>query len=285
MLDLKRKLDEIIAIYQFESELCDIYVEGITDKDIIDNYCEYKNLKRTVIEIDTIDLYETQSRFVDLNLRSNQDKLKALSRVLAENSLQSKIICIVDRDFDGVLTPLEENDFIHYTDYSCIESYLLCNKFIEKLIRPSILNIRIPAKTIISEIGKALNGLYILRMINKKFNFNFTLPRIESNLLINKSTGVCGFDFNNYLEKYINTNNLKVQKDNIQKFIDNTSSSLNRDIRFNMNGHDFTEILFLYINKIKNPTNFRQENFKDALFLALQPDYLDGYELFNKLSN
>ncbi len=220
MLDLKRKLDELITIYQFESELCDIYVEGITDKDIIDNYCEYKNLARTVIEIDTIDLYETQSRFGDLNLLSNQDKLKALSRILVENSVQSNIMCIVDRDFDGILTPLEDNAFIHYTDYSCIESYLLCNKFIGKIIRPSILNIRIPAKTIISEISKALNGLYILRMINKKFNFNFTLPRIESNLLINKTTGVCGFDFNNYLDKYINTNNLRGQKDNIQKFID-----------------------------------------------------------------
>jgi len=40
MLDIKRKLDEIIAIYSLEEEIVDIYVEGPTDKFILDNYYE-----------------------------------------------------------------------------------------------------------------------------------------------------------------------------------------------------------------------------------------------------
>ena len=41
MLDIKRNIDEIIAIYTLEKDIVDIYVEGITDKLIIENYFEY----------------------------------------------------------------------------------------------------------------------------------------------------------------------------------------------------------------------------------------------------
>ncbi len=50
-----------------------------------------------------------------------------------------------------------------------------------------------------------------------------------------------------------------------------------------MNGHDFIEVLFHYINKIKNTANFKIENFEKPFYVAIQPDYFDQYQMFNKL--
>jgi hypothetical protein len=50
-----------------------------------------------------------------------------------------------------------------------------------------------------------------------------------------------------------------------------------------MNGHDFMEVLFNYINKIKNTPNFRLENFERAMLLAIQPNYLEDHSLFQGL--
>lgn len=283
MLDVKRKLEEIIAIYSLEDELIDIYVEGPTDKFIIENYLEYKQLDKTVIEIDTIDLTETQIEFNDLNLKSNKDKLIALSRVLNQNYISSKVKCIVDRDFDGILNALEQNPFLCYTDYACIESYLLCKKHIEKMVKIGIRNFPHQTEIIIEEISKILYGLFVLRMVNKKFDLTFKPPKLDNNMPVNKSTGICNFNFNDYINTYINTNKLNSIRKDILAFIEDITKTIPADIRFSMNGHDFIEVLFNYINKIKNTPNFNLQNFEKALFLAVQPNHLEEYLLFQEL--
>lgn len=285
MLDIKRKLEELITIYSLEEELIDIYVEGPTDRFIIENFIDYKKIDKSVIEIDTIDLSETQELFPDLDLRSNKDKLISLSRILSKSNIQSDVKCIVDRDFDGILNPLTVNNHLHYTDYSCIESYIFCKKHIEKIIKIGIVNFPHHTEIVISEISKVLKGLFLIRMVNKKFGFNFAFPKIENNITIDKKTGLCKFDFYNFIEIYINVNKLREQKKEIIDFIEEISKDLNEDIRFNMNGHDFIEILFNYINKIKNTSNFRFENFEKAIYLSIQPNFLEDYELFKTITN
>ena len=83
--------------------------------------------------------------------------------------------------------------------------------------------------------------------------------------------------------KYINTNKLSHQKEEILAFTDEIIKILPIDVRFKMNGHDFIEVLFHYINKIKNTANFKLNNFERAVYLSIQPNYLDDYRLFEKL--
>lgn len=284
MLDVKRKLEELIAIYSLEEEIVDIYVEGPTDRFIIENFIDYKKIDRTIIEIDTIDLFETQELFPDLDLRSNKDKLVSLSRILSKSKIESNIKCIVDRDFDGILNQLTVNNYLLYTDYSCIESYILCKKHIEKIINIGVINFPHNPEIIINEISKVLNGLFLMRIVNKKFNFNFAFPKIENNMSIDKKSGTCNFDFDSYIDIYINVNKLRDRKKEIIDFVNEVSNVLNEDIRYKMNGHDFIEVLFNYINKVKNTPNFRLDNFERAIYLSIQPDFLEKYQLFQTLS-
>jgi len=284
MLDIKRSLNEILTLYFLEETLSDIYVEGATDKFIIDNYIDYKDISRNIYEIDLLDFSEKQLEFPDLNLKSNKDKLLALARIMQVNEIRSTVVCIVDRDFDGILNPLEENGYLLYTDFSCIESYLYSERFIGKLTAFGFKNFPHHPEIILHQIGELLKSLFIMRMINKSFNLNFSFPKMENNMSVNKDSGICSFEFNAYLEKYINVNKLLKNREEIYAFAIEISQKLSPDIRYNMNGHDFVEVLFNYLNKIKNTYNFRLETFEKTLFLALQPNYLDDFELFKTIS-
>lgn len=281
---LKRKLEELIAIYSLEDELEDVYVEGPTDRFILENYFEHKKPIMLFYEIDDIEIYEHQEQFPDLDLRSHKDKLIALSRILSKINIESRVACIVDRDFDDILQPLESNAHLYYTDYSCMEAYFFCKSYILKFTKIGIRNFPHSPEVIISEVGKVLRSLFIMRMVNKHFSYSFSFPKIENHMPVVRATGVCGFNFENYLETYINLNRLKADKESIFKFIDEISGKLSEDPRFNMNGHDFVEVLYSYINKIKNTPNFKQDNFEKALFLSIQPNYFDDYHLFMSLA-
>ena len=271
MLEDKRKLDELIAIYCLEKELVDIYVEGPTDKFIIENYFEYRNRKNSVIEID------------DLDVSHLSDKLIALTRILKENNIEANIKCIVDKDFDGILGELEDNAFLFYTDYSCLESYFLCRNHIDKLLSFGIKNYPLNTDFVIEQIGNVLSGIFRVRMVNKHFGFNFTLPKVDNNMPVNKKTGLCSFNFENYLDIYINSNGIRNRRNEINEFILSMDTKLDEDVRFQMNGHDFIEVLFNYINKTKNTVNFRLENFERTFYLSVQPNHLDEYSMFKKL--
>lgn len=284
MLDVKRTIEETIAIYSLEEDIADTYVEGITDKLIIENYYEYKDYNNNVVEINDIDFSEIQNQYIDLELKSNKDKLIAFSRVLLENNINSNIKCVVDRDFDGILAPMHNNKYILYTDFSCMESYILCAENINKILKVGIKNFPHDTDLVINEIKKIIFILFLMRLINKYFKFDFTFPKIENNINVNRNSGRCDMDLFEYLDKYINVNRLSNQKSEILTFAkENYEKFRNGDIRFFMNGHDFIEVLFLYINKIKNTVNFKLDNFERAVYLSVQPNYLDEYFLFGQL--
>ena len=284
MKDNTRTINELISLYTFETALYDFYVEGVTDKLIFENYNSYKNLKIKVIEIDTLDFSDVKiEELKDLDLTSNKNKLIALSRILTANTIQSNVNCLVDKDFDGILAPEENNPHLLRTDYSCIESYFFCRKIIRKFIEMGIRNFPHDTDHIIEEIGKALRILFVVRLVKHKFNLNSNLLKIENNLTVNKANGKIILDFDSYISKFILANNLKKDEKEILKFIAEIDGQLDLDIRNTMNGHDFIQILFLYVNKVKSSTGFKLETFERAFLLSLQPNHIEDFPLFKSL--
>lgn len=282
MHDISRKISEVVSMYILEDELIDFYVEGITDKLILDNYKEFKQAKIEVIEINNLDFSDIVHD--DLDLRSNKHKLIALSRELSSIKLNSVVYCLNDKDLDGILKPIEVNCNLIYTDYSCMEAYFFCEKPIKKFIDFSIRNFPYEVSHIISEISKVLRYLFICELVKEKFEINSKILKIESNLNINRDNGAIEFIFSNYLDKFIIANGLQNKKIDIENFILEIEKTLDVDYRNTMNGHYFFEILFLYINKIKNTVNFKLNTFERAFLVSMQPDYFDDYPLFKLIS-
>ncbi|WP_121357730.1 hypothetical protein [Flavisolibacter nicotianae] len=86
-----------------------------------------------------------------------------------------------------------------------------------------------------------------------------------------------------YLQKFIDKNNLNKEKDLLINRYNELKSKFNSDIRNYMNGHDFLDIFFLYVNKIKNTLKYKEENFGRVLYLAVESPMIEDYPLFQKI--
>lgn len=281
MSENSRTINELISLYTLESDIIDFYVEGINDKFLIDSYVDYKKLEIKTIEIGELDF--TGIDFQELDFKSNKDKVILLTRILSEYKISSNVKCLIDTDLDGILKAIESNDYLVQTDYCCMESYYYCEKILGRFIEVGIREFSFKADFILNEIAKVLRGLFMIRLIKLKFNFNCNLLKIENNLVINKDNGKIEFNFEDYLSKFIIANGLTSHKSEILEFITEINERVDSEIKNTMNGHDFIEVLFLFVNKIKSSLGFKFVPFERAFLLSLQPNHFDGYPLFDSL--
>ena len=121
--DIRRTLDELVSRYKLEPSLCDIYVEGKTDKLFLEWFLNDRGIKDfAVYDIDTIDL-PTEILLNDFQLKDNKrSRVIALALYLQKQMsvVHSHVICIADKDFDWLLDIQYECDCLFFTDYSCL---------------------------------------------------------------------------------------------------------------------------------------------------------------------
>ncbi len=283
METLKKKHYEIIALYKLEKDIRDIYVEGNTDKVFIENFLKNKKCFKKVVPIEVIDFSELPVDFIgDLNINSNRNKIILLSQMLNEKIPATNVRCIVDKDFDDYIKSIT-NDKLLKTDFSCLESYLFCKEVIDKFLQIGISNFPFTTEFIIKQLELVLKPLFCLRLLRELQFSSAKLVDIDGNLAIDKNKGTINFDEMNYLEKFISKNNLIKDSKIIQASYKALFQKLNLEIRHHLNGHDFMEIFFLYVNKIKNTPRFKRENFPKALFLTVETPMIENYTLFKSI--
>lgn len=281
---LKKNINEIIALYSLEKSLNDIYVEGVSDKVFLDNFLKNKNCNRKVVIIDIVDFKELpKDYFEDLDMTSNRNKALILSKLLNETIPTTNVRCIVDKDFEDFIRSIS-NPLLMLTDFSCLESYLFCEEVFEKFLAIGIGDFPFPSKFILNQLSNVLKPLFCLRLLRELYFPYAKLINFDGNLLIDRITGRINFNQTNYLDKFIMRNGLSNNKQEIVKQYEEIFQELNLGIQHHLNGHDFIEIFFLYVNKIKNTPNYRIENFYKALFLTAETPMLEKYPLFRKIA-
>jgi hypothetical protein len=132
----RRTLDELLTLYQLEPQLRDIYVEGPTDRDMVDWVLRDRDRQRThVYDIDGIEIPPEVLIHYGLTAGA-RSKVIALAKefeaALPVGGLQAT--CIVDSDLYGALGIRDECRLLLSTDYADIEGYLLTEDTISKFL-------------------------------------------------------------------------------------------------------------------------------------------------------
>ncbi|MEG4215865.1 DUF4435 domain-containing protein [Microcoleus sp. Pol14C6] len=290
----RRKLDELVVRYQLEPSLNDVYVEGLTDKCIIQWFLEESNLDTenvAVYEIDTIDI--PTERLFELGLNDNNRSrviflaFELQSRV--EGSLPP-VICIVDKDFDNLIASSHiESELLLFTDYTSIEMYLFDSNIIEKFLRLAVRKDDLKAVNIIKNISPILEEMFLLRAANQSLSYGMkwlSLKALKSCFKRSKS-GQLEFDSNGFVDKYLHDNNRNSDK---IAFLDKVNELRNKnisEIRKKIRGHDFIDIFCWYIEPYlpKNKKGFSEpEIVLGNLLCCLDVDYLMQEKLFQELT-
>lgn len=280
-------INEIVTLYELEPDLRDIYVEGITDKLILDRFMEKYDFNDdiNVKLISDIDFSEIIDKYSFEIRRNNKNKLLALSKEILESKEFEKInnlTIIVDKDFDTIFNSFEINKYVKYTDYNSIELYLFNENSINNFFKNSR-GFPVSVENTLNSLRIILKDCFILGAIfyEDKIGKDDRVDYLKSIEI--KKTNI-SFCLKKHLQKDLNKL-AKISELNLyeKRINDLKSEILKFDEKDLIRGHDFIEIFHDYFIKVKKELDFNLRAFEITFFQFLDYSELRKENLFRYL--
>lgn len=273
---VQRTIDELIARYELESKLCDIFVEGSFDREILSNVAQKNKIDAFIYEIDTVDVPPDLLMKYGLT-NGNKQRVITLAKELANHDTGTSYRCIVDRDLDTWNGKIESVKALIYTKFTSIELYF----FSEELLKDIVV---VTGKSKISDFElyllsliKILQCLFGLRLADKELDWKLSwLPLYK---FIKKEGSELKFDFDDYLAKLLLKNSRSKFGREYKDKIAGWNSKLIGDYRLSIRGHDFVELISLSIKEFKGISDFTTESAIERLLILLAPQNKLLFEL------
>jgi len=279
---VRRLLTEVLALYTFEPDLRDLYVEGASDKSFYGSILANANLH--IIEIDSIDfstLYD-EKPYLRVN---NRKKVIELSSQLFDHFGSSKlnVYCIADIDFDTYKNSVVWNCYLLYTDYSSLEMYFFNDKCLELFFNQFLYGFPFSARSILDAFTPILRYLFFLELIAELAKKDVKKIEIKKSISIDRINGSIFLKKDEYLKKFLISNGLINDKNNIESYIEKKLTEEEFDLKYQIKGHEYVHLLFLYVNKIKNHIGLNEEVLSRILCLCVSKEELQSEYLIKRL--
>ena len=252
--EIRRTLDELVARYVLEPDLRDIYVEGKTDKLFLEWFLRNRGIQNIVVyEIETVDI--SAEKLFELQLKdNNRSRVITLALYLQDKFPETTphVICIADKDFDWLFDIIYQCDLLFFTDYSCLEleMYLFNETVLNKVLLLSLRISELTAINILNQLSKVLEDLFLIRAAKESLNINIAmLDNFGKCCNWNKAKTEFQFDIEKYIDKYLDKCSMRSEKSIFVAKIEELRIKAKEleDTRYKIHGHDFTELLYLYI--------------------------------------
>ena len=292
----RRRLDELVARYKLEPSLHDLYVEGLTDKSIIEWFLDKSGLEKekfTVYEIGTVDIPPEELFKVGLN-DANRSRVIVLALQLQQflKDCLPKVVCIADKDFDELIKNSYisgiEFELLLFTDYTSIEMYLFNPNIIDKLLGLALNLSYLKAENILQNISPILEEIFLLRTANESLNFSMTWLETKSfkrHFDFKKGRSM-SFNSNNFIDSYLQKNGKYLHKNVYLEKLEELKQNNISEIKNKIRGHDFIQIFCWYIEDYLSSSkkDFAEPNtLFSALLCCLEMNHLMQEHLFQKL--
>lgn len=278
----RKKIDELVMLYELEEDICDIYVEGITDKNVLEWY--FHNLGLTEINVIEISDIDITNDLLDEGFESNnRDRIITLVYLLNKETCYRSYKGVIDKDLLPYTRNLPTTSNLFTTDYSCLEMYLNNSYILKKVLKlgynkelPNIDNLMI-------DVNNALQFIFAVRILDKRHSLNLKKQDLKKCIINNK--GRLNFNYEKYLSDTLTMNGLISKKTIYETEIDEIINILKEEhILDTLHGHDFVDFLFTVFIRLKIISNGSKiENFEALLRSALDIEYLKKYNLFINL--
>lgn len=288
-MDLRRTIDEIIALYTFEPELRDLYVEGTFDRTLYGWFFDGLDCDAvSIFDIDTVDIGNEFLVNLGLNI-GNRGRVLALALTL-ESSLPSDakyVRCIVDLDFDHILGDGPSCKYLLYTDYTSPELYLLNESVIGKVMVLGLVGGRVEdVNVLVEEITSVLYSVFIMRAANQKLGWGMRLVGIRRSLEIRD--GEIRLDEEQLTSQYLSSDGRLPQIQEFQTVKKELTEISFDDHRQCIHGDDLIDLLGWYIAKHSGRRSTgigRHDMIRTIFFPALELEQLSSEALFQNLTN
>lgn len=281
-------MDEIISICKLEPSTKNIYVEGLSDKLVIDNFLKKQKINDiSVFDIECIDFSEVFAKMYpsELNILkdSNKEKVAFLTLKVEKESRNCHFLGIIDRDLDFVNNHIKSGKYLSYTDYNSMEMYLFSRDHIANLLKNTFrITSDVNFDQFINSIGYVCRTLFYIRAYLE--SFNGSMVDIKKDFSYDKRYNICQFNIENYIKKIIQVNKNVNSSGNLYKEIMEKVNTPIDDVRLEIKGHDYIKVLYLSICKHKK-VNMDEIELANTYWVYLDDRELVNEPLFQRICN
>lgn len=270
MLDDNRwKISELLVKFELEPTLCDIFVEGAFDQEIVSRCFEFtNNAHKVVYAIDSVEVPDTLLMSHNLT-DGNKQRVLALAKELSTIKEDCSYKCMVDKDLDHWLNNVEDIKRLVWTEYCSIDLYFFKEEILQDILvttsKAKISNWSIYIKSLI----KTFRIIFIIRLVDRKLSLN--MKWIDLSKYLSKHENQIIFNDKDYITRLLNKNSFNDKKEAFNNEIKIWEARLTGDPRLYCRGHDLISLLSWTIEKFHGVKGFDSDAAIERLFVLLAP--------------
>lgn len=276
----RRRIAELLALYELEPSVRDIFVEGHFDAAVYSEIVARsgRHWSKHIIAIDTVDVPATLVKSYGLTV-GNKQEVQTLALTLRKELGPNfdRVLCIVDDDTDTFFDDnLEMPSFVISTDYSTIEMYLFSDELLSRFAKMFLqgANREKTMKAAIAQCKAQLPDALCARLALRELSLE--IEWIDVGGQLEKD----GFSIEKYLEKLANKGRLsKAKKEGLKTAVARWRVELEKlPTRQKIHGKDFVSFVWQRVKK-----ECRLKGVSDAqVFPAVLALYLDWIGVENE---
>lgn len=259
-------ISELIARYELEPELVDVFVEGTFDRDVLAQSVPHKNGGPSFYEIDSVDVPLELLHKYGLT-SGNKQRVIALAQELSGLPPEAKVSCLVDRDLDHWFGEVVSTVRLRWTKYCSLENHFLTSSTMADVVLTTARAKIRKFETLANSLLEVLRQLYALRLADKELALNLKWVALKKYLYRNGDT--IGLDADKYIIAILGGTAKLGRRPDFDASHKLWLQKLQCDIRMAARGHDYTFLLAWVISEFDGQRELATEGAVERLFVLL----------------
>ena len=279
----RRTLDEISFIYEHHPERKDVFVEGPFDASLLRWMLQEMDHRDVVVyEISGIDI----PRDALLAMRpenNNRERLVFLSNVLMDSNA-TLALCIIDADFSLHSDDLPKISHLIWTEFPCMDAYLVNPKTLEKFFRLVCNRPSWSTEKALSNLLRVTRTLFYFRFADKALDLQMAWPNKIS--LMSIDNWEISFDSDEFRTRWLSSNALLAKVADFDGMVQTLRAKHSGEVDLEFNGHDFFRVFSWALrNSGMSTSKASIETVKNSLLMALETGEVRKLNLFKSIDN
>jgi hypothetical protein len=270
----RRTIPELVARYDLEPSLRDVYVEGPSDRALVE--LAFSALDDGVYarayEVDTV---QVPRALLDARGLTNGSKgrVLALADELSRNctrNLAASVVCLADIDLDRMLERCRDYSLLVYTNNLSLDSIMATSGFLSKLLKVVLLGFPQTSQKLLEQMVPILNERLLQRVAADVLEINEAAPPIGRLCTYDGTSLRC--DMNEFVHRWLAKARATDREADFRATMDRYRSAVEQSPSYYLHVEDFLELLYFCVHKVKPGTLPDYLHFRRFLF-----GLVDGY--------
>ena len=254
----RRKICELVARYELEPSLRDLFVEGPRDRGIYSWYLKKVGYQGVaVFEIESVEIpHET---LVSHGLGSgNRARVIALALEFDDQfpSGLRYARCIADSDFDFVFASRNYSNHVLYTDYTSVDLYTCEDELFRKVLCLGFNVSETEIRSLFDSMLSVLREVFIVRAANQKLDWGMRLVPFTKCCEISGSRVT--FDRSDFINRCLDSSSRRDGRSMFEGLCEELQVVHLSDPRQGIHGDDYFELVGWYLKKCRGWSGYRR---------------------------